>query len=308
LSALVSPLPNASWGRLAQEFLSSRHDPSLLRVFVNTALGEPWRPEEDAGPDEGDLVSRCEDIGLENVPAEVVLLTCGCDIQDDRVEVSTIGFDRIGTVYVLEHAILYGRPLDEKDDVWADLSDHLRRRFQHPKGGTLAIDATVIDASDGDSYNQVLAFCQARHGKRVLAGKGAAGMSRPPLTIAKKTRRGGRLHIIGVDPLKSRVFGMLASPGRIIRFSRSLAGGDYFDQLLAERKVTRMVRGRPIVRFERRQGARSEALDCLAYGLAARAALTLDLDAREKELRQETLSSPPARKPPEVIRSNWMGR
>jgi phage/plasmid-associated DNA primase len=111
---------------------------------------------------------------------------------------------------------------------------------------------------------------------------------------------------IGVDPVKSRILGMLGGKARLIRFSRSLAGGDYFNQLTAERKVVRMSRGRPTIAFVRKQGARSEAIDCLTYGLAARSALTLDFGQREQELSE---AEPHAvTKPPAVIRSSFMSR
>jgi phage terminase large subunit GpA-like protein len=97
---------------------------------------------------------------------------------------------------------------------------------------------------------------------------------------------------------------MLAAKVRLIRFSHTLAGTDYFNQLTAERKVTRMSRGRPVVRFERRQGARSEAIDCCVYALAAKAALSLDLTRREQELAAST----PAEKKPAVIPSAYMSR
>ena len=41
-SALISLLANASWGRLAEEFLTARNDPAELMTFVNTVLGEVW--------------------------------------------------------------------------------------------------------------------------------------------------------------------------------------------------------------------------------------------------------------------------
>lgn len=152
----------------------------------------------------------------------------------------------------------------------------------------------------------VLNFCTPRYGRKVLAGKGAAGMSRPPLTLAKHSRRGGRLFILGVDPLKSKILGLLASRAPLIRFARALAGTDYFNQLTSERKVTRMSRGRPTIRFERKQGARSEGLDCAIYAIAARAALTLDLERREEELA--AARPQPATPAPAVIQSQWMSR
>jgi hypothetical protein len=66
-----------------------------------------------------------------------------------------------------------------------------------------------------------------------------------------------------------------------------------------------MSRGRPVVRFERRQGARTESLDCCTYAICARAALTtLDLDRREAELAQPV----PPQKRPELYKSQWMSR
>jgi hypothetical protein len=57
--------------------------------------------------------------------------------------------------------------------------------------------------------------------------------------------------------------------------------------------------GPPVRRFERKPGAKAEALDCLVYAFAARQGVTIHADTREDELRQ--LGAP---KPmPRVIRS-----
>ena len=113
------------------------------------------------------------------------------------------------------------------------------------------------------------------------------------------------MFILGVDPLKSRILGLLAACTPMIKFARSLAGTDYFAQLTSERKVTRMVRGRPQIRFERKPAARTEALDCCVYALAARASLQIDLDRREQDLSAPV---PPPAPPPQVIKSTWMAR
>jgi phage terminase large subunit GpA-like protein len=85
LNALVSLLHNARWPVLAAEFLSARDDPERLQVFVNTVLGEPWRQQGDE-VDEDALASRVEDFGLAKIPADVLCVTCGIDLQDDRAE------------------------------------------------------------------------------------------------------------------------------------------------------------------------------------------------------------------------------
>jgi phage terminase large subunit GpA-like protein len=58
------------------------------------------------------------------------------------------------------------------------------------------------------------------------------------------------------------------------------------EQLCSERKVLRYVRGLPVRRFERKPGAKAEALDCLVYAFAARQGVTIHADTREDELRQ----------------------
>ena len=51
-----SPLANASWGKLAAEFLQAKHDPAMLQPFVNTVLAQGWRAAE-FDIDESDLRS-----------------------------------------------------------------------------------------------------------------------------------------------------------------------------------------------------------------------------------------------------------
>ncbi len=66
--AAYSVFPNASWGRLAAEFLEVKNNPETLQVFVNTVLGETWEEQgESAKHDE--LLDRREDYGPE-VPFE----------------------------------------------------------------------------------------------------------------------------------------------------------------------------------------------------------------------------------------------
>jgi phage terminase large subunit GpA-like protein len=83
LNALVSSLANASWGKLASEFLNARESPKEPQVFANTILGEGWH-EGGEEVDEIALVPRAEPFTLDAIPKEVLLITCGCDLQDDR--------------------------------------------------------------------------------------------------------------------------------------------------------------------------------------------------------------------------------
>jgi phage terminase large subunit GpA-like protein len=295
LNALVSLLPNASWPKLVAEFLQAKGDSADLQVFVNTVLGQGWREQMDE-TNEDELAARAEPFSLEEIPTEVVALTLGCDVQDDRLEASIFGWSKDGTALALDHRAIWGSPDD--DETWRELDEILRQRWTHPNGGALKIDAACIDAGDGGHFDKVCAFCQPRLSRRVFAIKGAAGPGRASIERSRSKRR--VLHIVGVDGLKGTILNKLAK-GRSIRFSDTL-DETYYGQLCSERRVVRYSRGRPTVAFERIPGRRAESLDCAVYAFAARAALRLNLDQREAELSSPTPPSPP----PRIFRSKFM--
>lgn len=293
LNALVSTLANASWGKLAAEFLQAKGQPDTLQVFVNTILGQGWREAADeADPDA--IAARAEDFGLDTIPPEVLTMTAGVDVQRDRLEVTHTGHGR-EAAFVLGHTVIWGSPGD--DSTWAELDELLKTTFKHPGGGTLKLDAAIIDSGDGAWTAKVYDYCRARFAAKILAGKGVAG-NRPPLQ--RSSAKGLPLFLIGVDGLKSQILQRLTR-GQTIRFSNRLEA-DYYDQVTSERAVVRYVKGAPVRRFERIPGRRAEALDCLVYALAARHALTVSLDRREAEV--STMAAP--RKAATVIRSKWL--
>lgn len=298
LNALVSLLANASWSKLAAEFIAGKDDPAEMQTFVNTVLGEGWTA---AGSeiDETGLAGRVEPFSANAIPPEVLAITVGADVQDDRIEATICGWTRDGVALVLGHTVIWGAFTD--DTTWLELDELLKTRWKHPHGGWLKVDAAVIDAGDGDHADLVLNFCGPRLGRRVFAGKGASG-TRPGFQISRaKKAKTNRLAIIGVDVLKSAIFDRLAR-GSAIRFSNSLEAV-YFEQLASERRVIRYKRGQPSRRFERIPGRRAEALDALVYAYAARQAMQVNFDQRASEL-----AATPIPPPPRVIRSEWMSR
>jgi phage terminase large subunit GpA-like protein len=299
LNALVSLLANASWTKLAAEFLQAKSDPAELQTFVNTILAEGWREAVDE-VDEAALMARAEPFSLEAIPVEVLALSAGVDVQDDRLEATVLGWARDGSTLVLGHVVIWGAPDDETS--WRELDELLTSRWKHPAGGWLKVDAAVIDAGDGEHMARVRAFCASRGSRRVMAGKGAAG-ARPPLQASHQKARGvGRLMIVGVDGLKAALASRLAR-GSSIRFSDTLEAV-WFEQLASERRTLRYVRGQPVRRFERIPGRRAEALDCVVYGLAARHALTINWDSREADLA--AITGLPVEQRQRVARSRWM--
>ena len=297
INALTSPHYAHRWSVLAAEFLEAQKTPETLQAFTNTVLAEPWQIEGD-GLDEDELCARRESFSLAALPADVLVITVGVDVQDDRLEAVVIGHGRTG-IYALSHEVFFG-PVDG-DAVWSGLDGLLRSTWPHPNGGVIRVDAAVIDSGSGGHVEIVHGFTRSRFGRRVVSGKGVAGFSRPFL---EKSKSGGHpLWLVGVDAVKSALFARLER-GQGIRFSDALEPV-FFEQLTSERRVVRMSRGRSAVRFERIKGKRAETLDATVYAWAARHLVNVNLDRREEEL-----SSPlaPAKRMPTVVRSKWMGR
>lgn len=307
LSALISPNINASWCELAAEYVSVHDDPDRHRTFRNTLLGEPWAESVDqTTPDQ--LAARVEAIGLNTttpdggalkIPAAVLLLTAGVDVQPDRLEAVVYGWDRLGTAFALGHFVIWGNT--QEGIVWRELEELLLQRWDHPLGGRITIEATCVDSGDGGTVEAVYAFCWPRLSRGVMAIKGLWG--RRPVIEASKGRvssgalsGSGRLWIVGVDEIKQVLLTKLARYPETVRFSASLPLS-WFTQLCSERRVIRRIAGRPVRRFERIKNEPAEALDATVYAFAARASLrSVDFDLRERRL-SEAAPKPADRKP-----------
>lgn len=295
LNALVSTLANASWGKLAQEFVEAKKSPDTLQVFVNTILAQGWR-EAAEEIDEAALAARAEPFGLDAIPPEVLVMTAGVDVQRDRLEVVFLGWSR-DEVFVLGQSVIYGDPA--ADDVWSELDDALRTVWKHPKGGILRVDAAGVDAGDGETMDRVIGYTRARMARRIYALKGATG-NRP--SIRASDTKGAKLFIVGVDGLKGQLASRLTR-GRTVRFSDRLEGR-FYEELASERLIMRYVRGAPVRLWERIPGRRAESLDCVIYGMAVRNLVTANLDRREEEVASATMP----KEPPTVVKSSWLNR
>jgi len=115
----------------------------------------------------------------------------------------------------------------------------------------------------------------------VVAIKGASTKGKP--IIGKETKvdinlkgkllkRGASLYLLGVDGIKDTMMGRLrfVEPGPGYLHFGAAATPEYFEQLTAERKVTRYNRnGMPVSEYVKKGNARNESWDCLCYSYAA---------------------------------------
>jgi phage terminase large subunit GpA-like protein len=268
LNTLVSPQPNARWGTLAAEWLAAQASPHSLRVFVNQVLAQPW--EIQSMVDRDKIASRVQNFDLNNLPWEVIALTAGIDVQDDRLEIVVLGWSKDmqnPVCFVIHHRVIFGHFTDPQ--TWIELDQFLLSKFRHPSGETIWIDGAIVDASDGDHWATVMDFCNSRFGRRhIWAGKGFWGSTRKHFTISKDEKK--RFAMVGTDSIKGEIIDKLQT-GQGIRFSSSLSNA-FFQQLASEHRVVRLKAGMPVRKFERvSSGARAEALDCLVYAVASKA-------------------------------------
>lgn len=306
LNSLCSTLPNASWGKLAVEWSVAKKNPDTLQAFINTILGQGWKESSEA-LDESALMARAEEFGLQSIPEPVRVITAGCDVQRDRIEITFLGFSDTET-FVLGHTEIWGDP--KESTTWAEVDDALKTKWKHPLGRMIGVDAAAVDAGDGETMDSVLSFCTPRLGRRVVALKGAGG-NRP--AIKASDTKGSKLFICGVDGIKAGLLSTLTrrrpvnedeeKPSWHWRFSNTLSA-EWFEQLVSEKRVLKYSRGQPVHVFERILGRRAEALDTVVYALAVRNLVKVDLDRRSNELRG-LVEAP---KVQTVFKSQWMQR
>ena len=285
LSALYSPLGWYSWETAAAEFYEANEaakagDVSRLRAWTNTVLAETWEDQGDK-VSEGDLQRRAEALPRRTVPERAAVLVAGVDVQADRLEAYVWAYGPGEESWPIEREILYGSPsdLDGPTSPWAALDALLELRFAHGSGGTLQIAACAVD-SGGHHTAEVYHYARTRAWRRVLAIKGASIAGKPVLGKPSdldgnfrgvKLRKGVKLWPVGADTGKATLYGRLrlAAPGPGYVHLPQWAPREVFEQITAERMVTKYVKGRPRLEWLKPAGRRNEALDCAVYALAA---------------------------------------
>lgn len=281
ISALYSPWTPLSDG--VMEFLAVRKNPEQLKVWTNTYLGQSWEDEGEK-VDEYNLMDRKEDFA-EKIPEECLILTAGVDVQDDRLEISTIGWGKDDESWVIDHKVMYGDP--STPQLWTSLDTHIFQTFTTHDDREIPIRAVCVD-SGGHYTNSVYAYAKKNAGRRVFAIKGVGGEGRPIVSRPSKNNIGKcPLFPIGVDTTKDLLFARLRINevgAGYIHFS-DILNEEYFRQLTAEKIVTKYHRGFKKRIFQKIR-PRNEALDCFVYAIAAYAIIGININAlAEREAR-----------------------
>lgn len=278
ISALYSPIGWKSWAKIARQWIEAQGHPKKLQAFINNVLAETWEEAYSARLDSNSLSKRAEPYELLTAPARAALLTCGIDVQDNRVEIQTVAWGPSEEAWVVNYAVVYGDP--SRFEIWDQVLDVINTPIRHASGATMLPYAAVVDSGDGNKTNEVYAFARQHRARHILAGKGMSG-TRPPIGSpskqdinirGQKIKRGVALYPIGVDSIKSTIYGRLKREeregGGVFHFPLGMPE-DYYNQLTAEKQSIKLVNGFPKRFWTKKDGDRNEALDTMVYAYSA---------------------------------------
>lgn len=276
LSSLYSPLGWKSWTEIVREFLAAKGDAPALKTWVNTVLGETWEEEYANKVGAEGLRGRIEFYSPGLIPSQVLCLTAGVDVQDNRLALVIVGWGEGEESWRLYHQEIPGDTAQQQ--VWLDLAQMLGQEFQREDGGTMKLSSACIDS--GYNTHAVYAFTREHRGKFWLATKGQS--QRGKVAIGKPSKvdlnlrgqiykSGAEVYPLGTDTIKTVIYSRLKfnEPGPGYYHFHAALEEDYFDQLTAEKQVTKYTRGFARREWVKKPGARNEALDCEVYAYAA---------------------------------------
>lgn len=268
LWAAYSYSPGATWRHIVAEFLASKDNPEMLKGWVNTVLGQPWI-EEGERLEPLELMKRSEDYE-DMIPAQAGILTAAVDVQKDRLEVLIMAWGEEEESWAMDHVTIIGSPA--LAETWEKLEKVLTRTWKHANGQDLHLQSVAID-SGGHFTDQVYAYVYPRESRNVYAIKGDSNYGKPVITRPSKPKgkRKVRLFMVGVNAAKDTVYARMritdTNRGRIHFPSRF--GEDFFEQMCAEQKVPKYIRGRRYHVWTLTKNKRNEAWDLTVYNLAA---------------------------------------
>ena len=274
LNAFTSPWVH--WNELIEQYHEAySNGEEDLKVWVNTVLGIPYEPRGGI-IDVAALELHAEIYGTD-LPEGVKVLTCGVDVQDDRVECEVVGWGFNHESWGIDYRVIYGNPAGS--ELWQRLDEYLLREWKFADESALTVACTCID-SGGHFTDEVYRFVQNKARRRVFAIVGRGQMGLP--SVSRPTRNNRRrvlLFTLGVSTIK----GVLHTRLQAERFTPGYChfpldeetrnrGYDrkYYQGLLSERMVMKRERGRDVIRWEQRDShIRNEPLDCRVYATGA---------------------------------------
>ncbi|RVG70896.1 terminase gpA endonuclease subunit [Sinorhizobium meliloti] len=282
----ISMSPGAAWKILAQQWLEAQGDPQKLKEFVTFKMAEPW-DETSEGLDEH-AVSNLFKAYPEEIPDDVVLLTCGGDTQKNKAgkgtmheipsrEFTVTGWTRHGQMRVIGHWVFLGKPGDPSSD--EEVRQFLRRHWRRRDGRTMQIMATAMDANGGfaDEVRAFAASFSVNSSVWAIIGDNKSKGTRSRYVWPQKatTNKKSRTQYYRIDSglAKDAIFRLLRQDEDYAPMFPKSMPPDYLEKLLCEESKPVKTGG---FYWQPKRGRRAEEeWVCLAYSYAALKGLQL---------------------------------
>lgn len=307
LSELYSPW--RTLGQVAQDYERAKASPEQLKTWWNTSLGECYEEPGEA-PEWQRLYDRRET--WTQAPAGVTLLTCGVDVQGDRLELAVVGWAPGKQSYLVDYRMIVGNTADlGPGGPWAELQALISTETWPTEAGpALGLRFTAVDS--GYRSSVVYEFCRRFPAARVAPVKGRDDMAfviSPPRAIDRKATgrpmRGVKLYSVGSSVIKNELYGWMrldraedgSYPPGYIHLSED-RDQQWCKELTSEKLQTKYIKGFPKEHWVRDPALRNEPLDCYVYARAAAAIAGMD---RWRERDWTAQGAPPAAPAPVTV-------
>lgn len=261
-----------TFGQFAAKFLRAKDFPDLLRNFINSWLGEPWR--DKANKMRSDIVIERQHFGERGVvpfKAGECFLTAGVDVQMDRFWWTIHAWGEGFTGKLVDYGWV---------DTWYKLEDLLiKQRYYNKDGYEFLINLALIDS--GFRTDEVYDFC-AMYPEVLLPSKGSNKRMTAPYKAStiEKTHDGRqwiagmKLYMVDTHYFKDFIFGRLNKrPDEVGSWSvfRNCPR-EFADQICSEEKIIEKNRktGRETEEYRLISShAQNHLLDCSVYDACA---------------------------------------
>jgi phage terminase large subunit GpA-like protein len=311
VSGICSPW--RSFGARAFAFLSAVRagDQDAVQVAMNTGMGELYRVGGDA-PDWQVVADLRDGREAGAVPDGVRVVTCGVDVQKNRLVYAVRGWGVNFESWLIEHGELMGETA--YDEVWSQLSGVLEARY-----GEFRIRMMLVDSgykpgeADRNPDNQVYLFCR-RHKGIAFPSKGHDKQDKPyrasKIDVSyrgKVIEKGLDLWHLDTDYMKTWLHARLEWPVEAKSGHFHLhadATDDYCQQLVAESRAVAPSGRVSWIRVRKE----NHFLDCEGLNIAAAHILgvhTLKAAVKPQETSPEEQEKAPVKARPPA-RSNWV--
>ena len=292
ISELYSPF--SKWSSIINKFKVAKGDEQLMKVFVNTALGECWEEKVERFNFE-EIQARAEDYGEYlnhedgtyeevEIPDRVNVLTAGIDVQDNRLEVEIVGWAKGEESWGIYYKVIMGNPA--LPYVWNELDQVLMKDYSYQNGEKIRVACACVDTG-GHHTDDVYRYVKAREQLNIFGIKGSGEAGRPLISRPSKNNKGGiSLFVLGVNTGKDTIMSNLKvkEPGaKYMHYPNNPKRGYdevYFKGLTSEIKVVTFSKGQAKIEWKTVGDKRNEPLDIRNYAQAALRIANPDLDIR----------------------------